>query len=129
MITVTPIQEKSAQETLCARCGIPFRADLLAYQAINDKGELVGVCQFYLHADGGHLTDLGCPDPADPDDALFVMGRAALNFMDLCGAKNGFFDGTGVADALLRRIGFQPDKNGKYAVCLDGFFSHPCQHC
>lgn len=129
MITVTPIQEKSAQEALCARCGIPFRVELLAYQATNDKGELAGVCQFGMNAEGGYLTDLACPDPADPDDALFVMGRAALNFMDLCGAKTAVFNGTACNDALLCRIGFQADKNGKYTVCLDGFFNHPCQHC
>ena len=129
MITVTPIQKKSAQEAFCKHCGIPFRAELLAYAATNDKNEFAGMCQFGMNETGGHIWDIVCPDPADPDDARFVMGRAALNFIDLCGVKIAFFDGEGIEDALLRRIGFTPDENGRYTVSLDGFFTHPCQHC
>lgn len=129
MITVTPIQEKSRQKELCARCGISFQVNLLAYEAKNDKGEFAGICQFGLAPDGGHIYDLATPDKNDPDDALFVMGRAALNFVDLCGVKTAFFDGENADDALLRRIGFSADKNGRYAVSLEGFFNHPCQHC
>ena len=43
MLKVFPIQEKSEQEALCARCGIPFEAELLAYQATVDE-VFVGVC-------------------------------------------------------------------------------------
>ncbi|MBQ8341520.1 MAG: hypothetical protein IJY22_03975 [Clostridia bacterium] len=129
MITVTPIQEKSKQEALCALCGIPFRIDLLAYEARNEKGEFAGICQFHMDPEGGHIYDLVTPDQNDPDDALFVMGRAALNFIDLCGIKIAYFDGKNAEDALLRRIGFSTDKNGRYTVSLEGFFSHPCQHC
>lgn len=129
MISVTPIQEKSAQEALCALCGVPFRINMPAYEARNEKGELAGICQFTMDAGGGHIYDLATPTEGDPDDALFVMGRAALNFIDLCGVKIAFFEGEGADDALLRRIGFSADKNGRYTVCLEGFFSHPCQHC
>lgn len=125
MITVTPIQEKSEQEALCARCGIPYRAEMLAYHAQND-GVFAGVCQFRLDATGGHIQDLANPMGRSDPETLFVMGRAALNFIDLCGVHTATFDGT--ADpALLRRIGFL-EKDGCFTIDLAGFFSHPCEH-
>lgn len=128
MITITPIQSKKEQERLCALCHVPYRTEHLAYEARNDAGRFVGLCQFTLNAGGGHICELAVTDPGDPDDALFVLGRATLNFMDLCGTKTAFFDGSGVSDAILRRIGFATDSNGRYTVSLDGFFTHPCQH-
>ncbi|MBQ8356440.1 MAG: hypothetical protein IJX39_01370 [Clostridia bacterium] len=128
MITVKPIQEKTEQERLCALCGIPYRAELLAYGAYDGMDAFAGICQFGMDAEGGHLWHLSAPDGADPMDALFALGRASLNFIDLCGVKIAFFDGDGVSDALLRRIGFLTDKGGRYTVSLDGFFTHPCQH-
>ena len=99
MITVLPIQTKEEQKELAGRCGVPFREELLAYRA------------------GG----------AD-EDALFVMGRAALNFIDLCGVHTAFFEGEPTNPALLRRIGFRQNEHGVFAIDLAGFFTHPCSH-
>lgn len=129
MIQVIPVQDKEEQARLCARCGVPYDPDLLAYYALDGAGEFAGICQFRTDADGGHLYHLAAPVGTEELDPLFVMGRAALNFIDLCGIKTATFDGEGVDDALLRRIGFTPDANGRYAVNLDGFFTHPCSHC
>ena len=128
MIRVSPIQEKTEQERLCRQCAIPYGASLLAYGAYSEDGTFAGICQFSMDAEGGHIHHLATPTGEDPEDALFVMGRAALNFIDLCGIKFAFFDGAFPTDALLRRIGFTPDEKGRYTVSLDGFFTHPCQH-
>ena len=127
MITVTPIQTKEEQARLCDLCHIPFETELLAYAAYDDSGALAGICQFKNDAAGGHLCHLAATDPADPHDCLFVLGRATLNFMDLCGIKHAAFEGE-APEALLRRIGFVADENGNFTVSLDGFFTHPCQH-
>ena len=128
MITVKPIQGKEEQERLCALCHIPYRAELLAYGAYNAAGSFAGMCQFGMDADGGHIYHLATKGEGDPDDCLFVMGRAALNFIDLCGIKIAFFDGECEDSALLRRIGFSADEKGRYTLSLDGFFTHACQH-
>ena len=56
MLEVLPIQSKEEQEALCARCGIPFKRELLAYRATVD-GELRGICQFTMDQNGGRITD------------------------------------------------------------------------
>ena len=78
MLEVLPIQTKAEQEALCARCGVPFKTEMLAYQALVD-GDLRGICQFTMGPEGGRIVDfapLGTPE----FEPLFVMGRAALNF-------------------------------------------------
>ena len=128
MITVTPIQDKAAQAAFCALCRIPYRAELLAYAAYNEKEEFAGICQFHINETGGHLYDLATPNESDENDALFVMGRTALNFIDLCGGKIAYFEGDSAGkDALLRRIGFTTDENGRYRFPLEGFFTSPCK--
>ncbi len=126
MISVIPIQQKAAQESLCRQCGVPFSPDLLAYYAKDSEGHFAGLCQFKTDTDGGHIYHLVAPAEMAELDPLFVMGRAALNFIDLCGIKTAYFDGEGVDDALLRRIGFSLDESGRYSINLDGFFTKGC---
>ena len=132
MLEVLPIQTKLEQEAICARCGVEFKPDCMAYHALVD-GNLTAVCQFTMDAEGGHIHNLAMVHDVEFTDrdrieSLFVMGRATLNFIDLCGFKWAFFDGECTDDALLRRIGFTPDENGRYCVDLDGFFTPPCNH-
>ena len=117
MITVLPIQTKKEQKELAGRCGVPFREELLAYRAEND-GTFAGICQFRMDAKGGHIADLACPVGGTDEDALFVMGRAALNFIDLCGAHDAE---KCIEDKMARKIGFV-DKNGKLKMNLRGVF-------
>jgi hypothetical protein len=131
MLKVLPIPTKQQQEELCARCAIPFEADLLAYQAtVNDV--FVGMCQFKLSPEGGilyHLAPLA-NTPVD-NEALFVMGRAALNFIDLCGIHTAFYDGDESLPGaqLLHAVGFRKNEQGRLEMDLTGFFTTPCKHC
>ena len=109
MLTVLPIQSKIEQEATCARCGVPYRAECMAYAAEVDE-QLVGVCQFYLNRDGGHITDFAdfTPAGAQPDnEALFIMARGCLNFIDLCGIHTAYFEAEFANTDLIHAIGFR----------------------
>lgn len=127
MLEVLPIQTKTEQEALCARVGAEFIPDALAYRADAD-GEFIGVCQFKLTPDGGHMLTLDALPGHEDFQPMFVMGRAALNFMDLCGAGRAFYDAPIRDRLLVGAIGFREDASGRLAVDLEGFFDHPCQH-
>ena len=133
MLEVLPIQSKSEQEAMCARCGMVYSADDMAYKALID-GELMGVCQFTMNRDGGHIRNLSLVKdteilPKDRAEALFVMGRATLNFIDLCGVHSAFFeDATFEDEAMIKAIGFRKQENGNWWMDLTDFFLHPCQH-
>ena len=128
MLEVLPIQSKQEQEALCARCGIPFQTELLAYQALVD-GELRGMCQFTMDANGGRILHFASLPDKYEFEPMFVMGRAALNFIDLCGVHRAFFDAPCDNETLIRAIGFSKNMEGRYEVDLTDFFTTPCKHC
>ena len=128
MLEVLPIQTKKEQEELCKRCQVPFRTEMLAYRALVD-GELRGVCQFTMGPDGGRIVDFAhFPDFGYEFEPMFVMGRAALNFIDLCGVHRAFFDADYDNEILIKAIGFSKNADGRYEMDLTDFFKEPCQH-
>ena len=61
---------------------------------------------------------------------LFVLGRAAMSFIEICGGETAFFDAPVNEDnkLLVGAIGFKQNESGRYSVDLRGFFDHPCSH-
>lgn len=127
MLEVLPIQDKQEQEALCARCGVEFRTELLAYKALVD-GEVRGVCQFTMDAAGGRIVDFAALPDAYEFEPMFVMGRATLNFIDLCGVHHAFFDAACDNETLIKAIGFSKNTDGRYEIDLTDFFKEPCKH-
>ncbi len=127
MLEVLPIQTKEEQEALCARCHIPFRTEMMAYQALVE-GELCGICQFTMNQDGGRIVDFAPAPGKEEFEPMFVMGRAALNFIDLCGVHKAFFDAEYANEITIKAIGFTKNANGRYEMDLTDFFKEPCQH-
>ncbi len=128
MIKALPIQSKEEQEIICNHCGAEYDADLMAYEVVMED-KLIGVCQFTIDGRGGSLRCLSQVHGSDDTQAMFVLGRATLNFIDLCGIKTAYYDGADAEklDGLLRLIGFKKT-DGEYKVDLEHFFEHPCQH-
>lgn len=126
MFEVYPIQSKEEQKELCEKCSVVYDADKLAYKGIVN-GEFVGILQFGIKNKSGYIYDVenrnGIVDP----EILFVMGRAALNFIDLCGVTDNYFVArTDGREELIRRIGFR-ETDGKWYMNTEGFFSEPCK--
>ena len=127
MLEVLPIQDKQEQEALCARCGIPFETELLAYKALVD-GVLKGICQFTMDQKGGRIVHFAHVPSAYEFEPMFVMGRAALNFIDLCGVHTAFFDAEYDNETLIKAVGFRKNAEDRYEMDLTDFFKEPCQH-
>ena len=127
MLEVLPIQSKEEQEALCARCEVPFRVDALAYKASVD-GEFRGICQFTMNGEGGKILDFAEFPGFYEFEPMFVMGRAALNFIDLCGVHRAFFDAECANETLIKSIGFSRNSDGRWEIDLTDFFTEPCKH-
>jgi hypothetical protein len=129
MLKVLPIQSKDEQERICNAANVKYDPDLLAYAATVDD-VLVGVSQFKLTSKGGIVYDIApIPDRFD-FEALFVLGRGTLNFIDLTGVHKAFYDAPvdESNEMLVRRIGFCKRDDGRFFVDLTNFFTSPCQH-
>lgn len=123
MIKVEAIQNKAEQERICKIYDVAYDADLLAY-AVYSGESLCGIIQFTIRGGAGRLYDIAGSD----SEALFIAGRAALNFIDLCGIKDAYCE-TALPDSkLIRRIGFRENEEGRLYMNLKGFFEAPCEH-
>lgn len=128
MLKVISVQDKSAQETLCRVCGVDFDSASMAYAAYDDEnGEdaLRGIVQFSFFDKAGHIISLSSPKGTEDFGALFLLGRAAMNYTDMCGIENMYSE---LDEAMSRKLGFKPDSDGRAYVNLRGFFTAPCQH-
>ena len=125
MLKVLPVQSKAQQEEICGLCGVEYNADLLAYAAYVDD-RLCGVCQFKLTDKGGLIYDLAPTTDFCSRDALFVMGRGTLNFIDLSGVHFATYLGKTDDEELIRLIGFKKADDGTYSINLEGFFTDHC---
>ena len=128
MLKVLPIQTKLEQEEICKKCDVVFNPDMLAYVATVD-GELRGVSQFKLTAEGGIVCDISPAIDTYDFEALFVLGRGTLNFIDLCGVHYALYTGK-IKDEqherLLKAIGFKKTEKGSLEIDLNGFFTDHC---
>ncbi len=128
MLEIKPVQEKKEQQRLALVCGAPYRPDDLMYVAYVD-GTLVGISQFGYENKQAWVHDIVCAPTTDDWDALFIMGRQTVNFINLSGSSEAYIKPQGAEQiALARRIGFFEQTDGVYRMNLDGFFDHPCSH-
>lgn len=128
MLKVLPIQTKAEQEEICKACGVTFNPDLLAYSATVDD-ELRGVSQFKLTAEGGLVFDIAPAIDTYDFEALFVLGRGTLNFIDLCGVHYAIYRGEIIDEQherLLKAVGFKKTESGSLEIDLNGFFTDHC---
>ena len=105
MLEIKPIQNKDEQEAACARCGVAYHPDMMAYSA-KDDGNFIGVAQFTIIEGAGYIQSITLTEGTDDFEALFLMGRAMLNFIDLCGIHQAFCADDAAEPRILTAIGY-----------------------
>lgn len=124
MLTVLPIQSKDEQKELCQKCGVDFIENAFAYKA-NDNG-FIGICQFTFENDTGYIKNLSYAPNVDDTEAMIIMLRAAMSFINRCGIDPCYIDKNGTTEQLLKLSGFRPNDMGEYFMSLNWFYNTPC---
>ena len=126
MFKITPIQDKTRQKEICEACGAIFREDYFAYEMYEcETLELMGMSQFQV-GDEGYISDLREPHGKCDYEAMFILGRQTMNFINSCGATvcRASFDAG--ESKLLSAIGFK-DSDSTSLICnTDGMFDGNC---
>jgi hypothetical protein len=127
VLIVKPIQDKTIQKEYCEICGTPYIPAAMAFYAEVD-GKLVGVSQFTFKNKQAFLECLA--ERADSDDweAMFIMGRATMSFIETCGIYDCFCRANASDEGTIKRLGFRPNEDGAWFVSLKGFFEDHCKH-
>ena len=128
MFKISPIQSPDEQITCALKCNSEHKPGAFGYK-MNDSetGELMGFSQFEITEDGGYLLDLRPADGYDDYEAMFILGRATMNFIDLCGSHTLTATENSGDKTLLLAIGLKPVENGTYFCDMTGFFDG--SHC
>ena len=129
MLKVIPVETKELQKDLCEQCRTEYVPRALCYRVTDgevdhDNDTLLAVSQFLMNGEVLCFASAGDVN----EDAIFLLARQVLNFIDLCGVHHAEYENRdGLSDALLHRIGFRTE--GTHAsVNLTDFFAEPCAH-
>ena len=121
MLEIKPIQSKDEQAGFCARCSVPYDPDCMAYAATLD-GEFIGVAQFTIEKEGGYVKNITLIPGLEDFEAIFLMGRAVLNFIDLCGIHTATCARDAASETHIKAIGFKRDENGVFTADMTNMF-------
>lgn len=125
MFKITPIQEKAKQEELCDLFGIEFRPEAFAYIMFDiDTNELMGMTQFEI-GEVGYIYNIKEANGRDDFEAMFILARQTMNFIDLCGAHTCKAAKNSATEGLLIAIGFKENGN-EYFCNMTGMFDGNC---
>ena len=125
MFKITPIQDKTRQKEICDLCGAPFRPDTFAYQMYDiDSGEIMGMSQFEI-GEVGYIYDLREASGRDDFEAMFILGRQTMNFIDLCNVHCCKAASDFAPERLILSLGFKRTED-EYTCDMTGMFVGHC---
>ncbi len=125
MFKITPIQEKTRQNEICRIFGVEFRPDAFAYIMFDlETNEPMGMSQFEI-GEVGYIYDIKEAPSREDFEAMFILARQTMNFIDLCGAHNCRAAKNSAPERLLLAIGFK-ESNGEYFCDMTGMFDGNC---
>lgn len=125
MFKITPIQDKEKQKEICLICGAKYREDAFAYQMFDiDSGEIMGMSQFEI-SKTGYIFDLKEAPKGRDFEAMFILARQTMNFIDLCGAHICHAARDAGDERLLTAAGFK-EINGILTCNMTGMFDGHC---
>ena len=127
MFKIEPVQEKARQKELCEFFGVDFREEYFAYFMYDiDTEEPMGFSQFEIRSDSGYISELVSSPKGFDREAMFILGRQTMNFIDICGGHICYAkDGAG-EEKLLSSIGFKRNETGELISDMHGMFDGHC---
>ena len=127
MFKISPIQDENEKKLYLEKCGGVSVDGYFAYKMIDEEsGELMGVSQFEISKDYGYINDLREPKGRGDFEAMFILGRATMNFIDLCGPHKCRAARNAGDERLIKAIGFKLDLGGEYFADMTDMFSGHC---
>ena len=127
MFKISPIQDKDLQRKYAKACGAKCHEDLFAYAMIDqESGELMGFSEFDISADCGYIKNLRPRLGYSDFEAMFILGRATMNFIDLCGNHVCRAANDAAEERLIKAIGFKLRDDGEYFADMTDMFSGHC---
>jgi len=128
MFKISPIQDKETQKTYAENCGVAFFDNAFAYSMINqNNGSLMGISQFDIRQGSGYIYNISAALGYSDFEAMFILGRATMNFIDLCDAHECFAAEDAADESFLKALGFKKNESGEFYADMRGMFDGNCK--
>ena len=125
MFKITPIQDKTRQKEISESLGTKFRPDAFGYIMFDiETDELMGFSQFEI-GEFGYIYDLLPAKNTNDFEAMFILGRQTMNFIDICRNHTCKALKTAGDTRLLRAIGFK-EQDDELFCDMTGMFDGHC---
>ena len=127
MFKISPINDTKIQAEYASACGTEYRPGYFGYAMTDvETHEIMGFAQFEIESSCGYLSDLVPRIGLEDFEAMFILGRATMNFIDLCGAHSCRATNDSGDARLLHAIGFRDKGDGSLYVDMTGMFDGHC---
>ncbi len=124
MLRARAVRDIEEQKRCCDACNMIHNGDLLYFAIFENETDCLGACSFRFGPEGAKIIDLKPKKDADYDDeAMYILGKATLNFVDLTGVKSAVFLAN---DLRMARLLEFYEKDGVMQVNLENYFNEPC---
>ncbi len=128
MFKIFPIQDENTKKTYADACGAKAIAGAFSYGMMDAESHaIMGFSQFDLDGDSATLYDLKEKTGQSDFEAIFILGRATLEFMERCGAEDCKAPLTAADETLLRSIGLRAEWEGGLKGRIAGMFDGHCE--
>ncbi len=128
MFKISPIQDKNIQKQFAKECLCEYIPEYFAFSMINqDDGSLMGFAQFDILSGCGYLHSLKPRANYSDFEAMFILGRAVMNFIDLCGVHACKASENAADERMLRALGFKDVGDSKFFADMTGMFDGHCK--
>lgn len=124
MLRARALRDIEEQKACCAVCGLAHDADLLYYAIFEDETDCLGVCAFRLRHPFAEIVSILPKVGTYDDEAMFILGKATLNFLDLIHFQDVRYLATD--EKLAKQLEFYP-KDGYPYLNLENYFDEPCK--
>jgi hypothetical protein len=127
MFKIIPVQDFEYQKQIALSCGRTAKDGYFAYAMTDyETDKPMGFSQFEIDGEYGILADLSSATGLDDFEAMFILGRQTMNFIDKCGAHKckAYFSTADVK--LLTSIGFKSDDGINYFCDMTNMFDGHC---
>ena len=127
MFRISPINDINLQAEYALQCETVAKDGYFAYAMVDvETNELMGFSQFEIDGGCGYITDIRPKVGLSDFEAMFILARATMNFIDMCGAHECKAKKCAADERLLKSVGFKITENGDWYADMAGMFDGHC---
>ena len=126
MFKISPVQDKATESEYLKAVGLADNGSGFTYAMTElETGELMGISRFDILGGEGFIYGIKEVDGRDDFEAMFILARQTMNFIDSCGAHICRAPLECAAPDFMKSVGFKPCDDG-YFCNMEGMFSGNC---